>query len=154
VLETKTDWPNSSDDLNLIRGAGEYEVAGVRIRGISLTKEEDSKHLRTAYVVLFDELNLCFLPSLKNGIDDDVLEKIGEIDVLFINNGNETKKVIQLIRNIDPRAVVFISGVKKDAEALSKELGQPLDPLDRVSIKFKDLNDEETKLIWLTIKEK
>lgn len=138
--------------LEIIQGPGEFEVMGVKIRGIGLDKEGDTKNLRTIYAVLMDDLRLCFLGPIEKDLDEGFLEKIGEIDILFVNGDVEAKKTVSLIKDIDPRVVVCHKD--KDAKLLAKELGQSVEAADKVTIKRKDLGKEETKLIWLKEKEK
>ena len=120
------------------------------MRGIGLEKEADEKKLRTIYIVEMDGLQLCFLGSIQKDLDEGFLEKIGEVDVLFVNGDAEVKKTLSLIKDIDPRVVVCHSD--KGAKLLGKELGQSVEQLDKAVIKRKDLEEEETKLIWITEK--
>lgn len=151
TLKTTAQLPIASSPDGIIQGPGEYEVAGIKIRGINLEKESDTKHLRTIYSVRMDELQLCFLGPVGKDFDEDFLEKIGEVDVVFINGEADTR-IVRLIKDIDPRMVVCRSD--KDAKLLAKELGQAVEALDKASVKKKDLDEEEIKLVWLKEKEK
>jgi hypothetical protein len=99
-----------------------------------------------------DDLRLCFLGSGVENLDEEILERIGEIDVLFIGNGLELKKTVSLIKDLDPRLVICRK--ESDTRLLSKELGQSAEIADKIVVKKKDLNEEETKLVCLTSKEK
>lgn len=136
-----------ASSLEIIHGPGEFEVMGVKIRGIGLDKEGDAKNLRTIYTVLMDDLRLCFLGPIEKDLDGDFLEKVGEVDILFVNGDVEAKKTVSLIKDIDPRVVVCHKD--KDAKLLAKELGQSVEAADKVTVKRKDLDPKETKLIWL-----
>ena len=151
ILKTETTLPiPESSPFGIIQGSGEFEIVGVKVRGIGLEKEADEKKLRTIYIVEMDGLQLCFLGSIQKDLDEGFLEKIGEVDVLFVNGDAEVKKTLSLIKDIDPRVVVCHSD--KDAKLLGKELGQSVEQLDKAVIKRKDLEEEETKLIWITEK--
>jgi len=153
TLRTKTSLPiSSTSSLSLIQGPGEYEVMGIKVRGIVLEKESDAKNIRTVYLVKMDGLQLCFLGSIEKDLDEGFLEKIGEIDVLFIDGEVDAKKIISLIKDVDPRIVICYSD--ENAKMLMKEFGQTVEAQDKVSVKKKDLSEEETKLIWLKEKEK
>ena len=153
TIMTKTQFPISSGSpMELIAGAGEYEVMGIKIRGIVFGKEVDEKYLHTIYLVEMDGLRLCFLGERELVPDDDFIENIGSIDVLFIGGVSDPKGIVSFIKDIDPRMVVCHS--KENASLLAKELGQTIEPTDKETIKKKDLEAEEIKLIWLTSKEK
>ncbi|MDP3763288.1 MAG: MBL fold metallo-hydrolase [bacterium] len=153
TLMTKMSLPISSvSPMELIAGPGEYEVMGIKVRGITPGKEVDEKYLHTVYLVEMDGLRLCFLGERELMPDDDFIENVGTIDVLFVNGISDSKDIISLIKDIDPRIVVCRS--KEKASLLSKELGQTVEPTDKETIKKKDLDGEGTKLIWLTSKEK
>lgn len=148
TLKTVTQLPLSSyAPINLIQGAGDYEVSDVKILGIPLSKESDSKKLRTAYVVTMDDMNLFFPGDVKADLGEDFLEDIGEIDLFFVSGEADPQKALTLIKDIEPKIV--ICGSDKNAKTLSGELGQSVEPVDKVSFKRKDTEGEGTKLIWL-----
>ena len=148
TLRTTTKLPLSSyTPLDLIQGAGDYEVSDVKILGIPLNKESDTKSLRTAYVVTMDGMNLFFPGDVKTDLGEDFLEDIGEVDLFFVSGEADTKEALTLIKNIEPKIV--ICGSDKNAKVLSGELGQSVEPVDKVSFKRKDIEGEGTKLIWL-----
>ena len=148
TLKTATKLPFSSyTPLNLIQGAGDYEVSDVKILGIPLNKESDEKCLRTAYLVTMDGMNLFFPGDVKTDLGEDFLEDIGEVDLFFVSGEADTKEALTLIKNIEPKIV--ICGSDKNAKVLSGELGQSVEPVDKVSFKRKDIEGEGTKLIWL-----
>lgn len=148
VLKTEAALPIvESSPLEVIQTPGEFEIMGVKVRGIGSEKEADEKILRTIYLVEMDDLRLCFLGSAQKDINEDLLEKIGEVDVLFVGGDTEVKKTHSLIKDIDPRIVVVYSN--KGPNLLAKELGQSVEAVDKANLKKKDLNEEEVKLIWL-----
>ncbi|OGY58136.1 MAG: hypothetical protein A3D47_00335 [Candidatus Colwellbacteria bacterium RIFCSPHIGHO2_02_FULL_43_15] len=146
ILKTKTQLPVVESPMDIIQGPGEYEVAGIKIKGVNLGGESNHKYIRTMYLVEMDELNLCFLGEMEKDLDESFLENMGEVDILFVE-GEDVKKITTLIKDIDPRMVVSKSDTS--AKALAKELGQTTEPVDRLSVKKKDLDENETKLIWL-----
>ncbi|OGY58929.1 MAG: hypothetical protein A3E61_01550 [Candidatus Colwellbacteria bacterium RIFCSPHIGHO2_12_FULL_43_12] len=124
--------------MDIIQGPGEYEVAGIKIKGVNLGGESNHKYIRTMYLVEMDELNLCFLGEMEKDLDESFLENMGEVDILFVE-GEDVKKITTLIKDIDPRMVVSKSDTS--AKALAKELGQTTEPVDRLSVKKKDLDE-------------
>ncbi|MBI1839001.1 MAG: hypothetical protein HYR95_01725 [Candidatus Colwellbacteria bacterium] len=120
TLRTKIELPVVSAGPEIIQGPGEYEVAGIKVRGISLEKESSAKLLATAYIVDMDDLRLCFLPQSVKSFDEGFLDQLDEVDMYV--------------------------------KVLAEELGQSVESVDKLSIKKKDINEGETKLVW--IKEK
>ena len=75
----------------VIDGPGEYEIAGVFIKGMSSETEYGGKKLiNTIYSVLMDNINVGFLGALDtNGIDGELREALNTIDILFVPIGGE-----------------------------------------------------------------
>ncbi|MBI2013433.1 MAG: MBL fold metallo-hydrolase [Candidatus Colwellbacteria bacterium] len=148
-IKTATELPIKNAPGSIIQGPGEYEMAGVKIRGISLPKESTAKFLRTAYIAHMDEINLCFLGELKSKPDDSVLDKLGEVDILFVGagaNATEAKKIEEIIKTIEPKLIVSLGNPKY----LADELGLKPEKSDKLTIKKKDLSEATLKIIWLT----
>ena len=96
ILKTKTQLPIAESPMEIIQGPGEYEVAGVKIKGVDLAGESNHKYLRTMYLVEMDELHLCFLGEIEKDLDESFLEEMGEVDILFVE-GEDAKKITTLI---------------------------------------------------------
>ncbi len=150
VLETEAkvdeiDFPEEGR----IRGAGEYEVAGVKVRGVDAGG--DKKIFRTAYAVRFDNIRLGFLNGLSGQLNQGVLDKLGEIDVLFINpefSKLNSKELAALIKKVEPRILVPMTD--KGAKTLLEELGQKTSKEEKLILKAKEISGEEgIKVVWL-----
>ena len=150
VLETEAkideiDFPEEGR----IRGTGEYEVAGVKVRGIDVGG--DKKTLRTAYAVRFDNIRLGFLNGLSGQLNQSVLDKLGEIDVLFINpelSNLSSKELVALIKRVEPRILVPMTD--KGAKMLLEEFGQKTPQEEKLILRAKEINEAEgIKVIWL-----
>jgi hypothetical protein len=150
VLETETkidevDFPEEGR----IRGAGEYEVAGLKIRGIDVGS--DKKVLKTAYAVQFDSIWLGFLNGLPGQLSQDALDKLGEVDVLFVDpeaSNLNTKEMATLVKKVEPS--ILISVTDKGAKTLLEEFGQKASREEKLLLKAKDINKEEgIKVVWL-----
>ncbi|MFH1694792.1 MAG: MBL fold metallo-hydrolase [Patescibacteria group bacterium] len=151
VLETRTEL-NKKDfpEESVISGAGEYEVSGIRIKGINL-KDEGSEILKTAYAIRFDDIRLGALNGLQKTLSQDALDKLGEIDILFIDiesSALDKKEVTALIKKIEPN--ILIAMTDKGAKQLIEEFGQKTNKEEKLTIKAKDINKEEgVKVVWL-----
>ncbi|HUY69892.1 MAG TPA: MBL fold metallo-hydrolase [Candidatus Tyrphobacter sp.] len=138
-LRTKTDWPFKESEE--IKTAGEYEIGGLRVTGFNLENESDPKSLRNVFLANFDEIKLCFLGELKSDLPEAVLDRLSEIDILFMPVGGpalEAKKAVSLVKRLEPSLTVYFPCA--DLKALAAELGQKPEVLDKLSLKKKDLS--------------
>src|SRR3989338_7456745 len=119
-----------------------------KIRGIGIPQESNEKRIHTAYVITLDDVRLAVLGNIPNGLPDDVLDKIGEVDILFIPAQMETKEAIALIREVEPKMVVPLGG---DVKRLGKELGQTPEPEPKLVVKRKDFETQgaAVKIAWI-----
>ncbi|PIR97991.1 MAG: hypothetical protein COT89_01945 [Candidatus Colwellbacteria bacterium CG10_big_fil_rev_8_21_14_0_10_42_22] len=150
VLETEVDV--SKKDLPeeaVVAGAGEYEISGVRVRGINLGN--GGGVLQTAYAVKFDDIRLGFLAGLKKAPNQNALDELGETDILFVNIESSVlpkKELVSLIKRIEPS--ILIAPTDKGAKTLMEEFGQKVSREEKLVIKAKDINREDkNKIIWL-----
>ncbi len=147
VLLTGSGLPLETGADETINTAGEYEISGIRIRGIQAGSSSD-KNIRVVYVAELDEIRLCFLGGLSVPLSSEELDKLGEIDILFLVSGKsglEEKAAANLIKEIEPKAVVFT--VSDNAKALSAALGQNPEEVDKFTVKSKDLNEDTRKVM-------
>jgi len=108
---------------HIIKGPGEYEIQGIRIRGF---------HPST-YLVKSEDLKLVYLTT------DVSNERLGDPDILILNSSD---KAAEIIRQLHPK-IVIVSDKEKELE---KELGMETEASTKLSIKKKDLlGDKEAK---------
>ena len=152
TIKTLTAYPiafESADQTRSVIGPGEYEVAGVEIRGWQVA-DADASFLRTVYRAKFEDLNLGFLGHLEREPAASIIEELGGVDVLFIPAGGPpllgVEAAARLIKQLNPRLVVAsffkIPGLKRRSdgvEAFLKELGQRASAQEKLVIKHKDL---------------
>ncbi len=154
MISTTIDFTGDSLERedNLIAGPGEYEVEGVRIRGINLLSEANKTEGKAAYSARFDDIRLGFLPALTKPLSDEELDKMGEIDILFVDLEGaalSTKEITSLVKKIEPGIVIAVS--EKGAKKLLEEFGQKTNVQEKLTLKAKDLNKEESgiQVVWL-----
>ena len=163
----------------LITGPGEYEIKGVYVQGISAFHDKSQGKDRgtiTLYTIeAEDGLRLCHLADLgQPELTEEQLDLIGDIDVLMIPVGGvylpdlpsatrrqagtiSSQEASKIISQIEPKIVipmhysipkltVQLDGVEKFLKVMgAKETeSQP-----KLSIKKKDLTEEETKVVVL-----
>lgn len=159
ILKTLTPWPagksdSEPEDGQAVRGAGEYEIKGLEIKGFGVPGESTDKFFKTAYLVKAEDLNLCFLGHLAEYPEPQVLEELEKIDLLFIPAGGKPflkqESAVKLIKQLDAKVVVAsffkIPGLKRpsdDVKDFAKELGQKAEPEEKLVIKKKDLLEQK-----------
>ncbi len=149
VLKTKAEFPLKPSPSEVINGPGEYEISGIKIRGINIDKETASDLLRTAYLAEMDGMRLCFLGALNSELNEDAIDKLGEVDILFVPTGKnciDVKGANALIKQIEPKIVI---PTDPDIKDLAEEIGQKPEFQEKLAIKKKDLIENTTKLIWM-----
>lgn len=146
----------------IVRGPGEYDVKGISITGISTFHDENNGKERgknTVYVIEVEGMKLCHLGDLGHALSDAEVEKIGQVDILFVPIGGvytiDGAKADTIINSIEPKIVIpmhyKISGlnVKVDGvDKFAKEMGvNAKEVTPKLSIKKKDLPTGETKIV-------
>jgi len=153
----------------LISGPGEYEVKEVYIRGISSWHDEKEGSQKdeplgenTIYTIEAEDLKLCHLGDLgQKELTADQLEKIGEVDILMIPVGGvytiSSKEAPKIMAQIEPKIIIpmhyQVPKLKIKLDGLDKFLKtmgiKSIESLNKLSIKKKDLSEEEIKIIVL-----
>lgn len=137
----------------VIAGPGEYEVKGIQITGWPLMKSSGKDVLRSIFKIKTDDISVGLLGHLSAFNDPEILEELGDVDILIIPGGGEPyikqADAAKLIRQIEPRMVIpsffKVPGLKRKSEDVAeflKELGMKSEPADKVSIKHKELGDK------------
>ncbi len=153
----------------VISGPGEYEIKDVYIVGIPsfhdavLGKERGAN---TIYVIDAEDLRVCHLGDLgQKELTDDQLEKIGEVDILMIPVGGvytiDGKDALKIMSQIEPKIIIPMhyslpklnppaGGKLDDLDKFLKAAGiRKIEPLPKLTIKKKDLPEEEVKIVIL-----
>ncbi len=83
---------------------GEYEVSEIPVVGIQVPNK------KTIFQFRVDDINFCQLGTLDQPISADLIEKIGDVDVLLVPVGGDgtldAKKAHDVIEEIEPRMVI------------------------------------------------
>src|SRR5262245_32710765 len=100
-------------DAFVIEGPGEYEVAGVTVRGVPTfhDRQQGAEHGdNTVYVIELDDVRVCHLGDLGHPLSDDALEALGNVDVLLVPVGGgaalDGAQAAEVVRQVEPRYVV------------------------------------------------
>jgi len=125
--------------INEVVMAGEYEIQGVKIKGVQVTSTPSSnkEYMQTVYKIVVDDISLGFLGNISTELDEKTLDELGEIDILFVPSNNIAGK---LIKSIDPHIAIPGWG---DGALVMAEIGQKPDALEKLVIKKKDIDSQE-----------
>ncbi len=152
----------NEDGSAVIVGPGEYEAKGVSITGWTLQKDSSDAFIKSVFRIKTDDLVIGVLGHLSEFNEPEILEEMGNIDVLIIPGGGkpfiECAAAAKLIRQINPKLVIpsffKVPGLKRKAEDVSeflKEMGQKVEAEEKVNVKKKELTDPKTKVVVLKV---
>ncbi len=144
----------------VITGPGEYEVKGVFIKGFPSTSSYGGEKLiNTIYTLNLDNINVCFLGALDTkDIASDTKEAIDEVDILFVPIGGngmlDADDAYKLAAQFEPKVIIpmgYDTGNKDALKIFLKEGGEEkVSPIDKLTIKKKDLEGKEGEIIVLS----
>lgn len=149
-------------DFFIIDGPGEYEVGGIYIKGFGVEKEVGGKRkMNTVYSVLFDDINLCHLGAISSAdIKPEALEMLGPVDILFVPiTGGEVATpamASKLATSFEPRLVIPLYGNDNGLDSaslkvfLKEEGAESISPVDKLTIKKKDLDARDGDVVVLS----
>lgn len=97
----------------VLRGPGEYEIAGVFIYGIRTYRDQDkgkTKGKNTVYLMEIDEVKICHLGDLGHILSASQVEEISDADILMVPAGGvstiDVAGAVEVINLIQPRLVI------------------------------------------------
>ncbi|MCD6600184.1 MAG: MBL fold metallo-hydrolase [Dehalococcoidia bacterium] len=96
-----------------INGPGEYEKEGVFITGITSFHDDSGGEIKgknTIYLIEVDDLTLCHLGDLGHRLNPQIIDELGDIDILFLPVG-ETSTIsldiaVEIVGQLSPRIVI------------------------------------------------
>lgn len=142
----------------VIDGPGEYEVGGMMIDGYA-TKGLVGKDeiVNAAYFFEFDSMKICYLgPIVSTEIPQEMKQGVDNVDVLFVPIGGKTVlgagEAYKLGKQFGAKLIIPIEyGKDQESGALDaflKESGaKNTTPVDKLTIKLKDILNKETEVV-------
>lgn len=144
--------------------AGEYEAHGVMIEGIPTfhdDKQGAERGRNTVFSFRLDGVHFVHLGDLGHTLSDATVEKLGDIDVLFVPVGGKftigPKTAAEVVKQLQPRTTVpmhyQVPGHKikelKGVDDFLKETGSKTVKLEKSTWKLKpaDLPEEDSQVI-------
>ena len=150
----------------VITGPGEYEIKGVAVRGFaSESNYGGDKGINTIYSILIEGMNLAFLGAISSAeLSKEAIEGLDDIDILFVPIGGEGvldhAEAYKLAVQLEPKVVIPMHypnpsdgqsgvGAKNALKLFLKESGEDVKPIDKLTVKRKDLEGKEDEIIVL-----
>lgn len=145
----------------VIDGPGHYEIQGVDIIGYQTfhdTKKGGERGLNTIYKIKMDNFSLLHLGDLGHILSDELIEEIGEVDLLFIPVGGYYtigyKEAIEIVQKIEPLYIFpmhfnlpninkEIFGRLDTEKNFVEQLGLPVERLDKFTIDSESKGEEQ-----------
>lgn len=156
-----------SGEVFVVDGPGEYEIGGAMIYGIPAFNDNQESRERgrvTIYIVKIEGMTVCHLGGLgQKELNENQIEKIGDVDVLFIPVGGiytiGAREARLIINQIEPRVVIpmqyALPGLKFKLEKVDdflKEVGGATRTVEgKLTIKKKDLPQEGMDVVVMQI---
>ncbi len=153
----------------VVNGPGEYEIKGVSILGYGTFHDSEKGEKRgknTVYVYEFDNLRIAHLGDLGHKLPEDLLEEIGDIDILLIPVGGvftiDSALAIETVQAIEPSIVIPMHYQQKGlnqatfselapVESFLQDIGLPVEKMGKLSIKQSDFIEETKRVVVLDI---
>lgn len=141
----------------VVNGPGEYEIDGVFVKGLaSVSHYGGEERINTIYFVSLESMNLCFLGALGTPeLSPEAKEAIENVDILFtpingegvLNPGEAYKLAVSL----EPSLIIPMNFDQNSLKAFLKEGGADVKPVDKLTIKKKDLEGKESEIAVLDV---
>lgn len=152
-------------DFFVVDSPGEYEIKGVSIFGYETNHDNKNGSLRgknNIYLIETGGLRICHLGDLGEELSSEIMEELGEVDVLMIPVGGEytigPKEAISLIGQVEPKIVLPMhfkeAGMKEEVfgkllpvEKFLEEFGKEPERLERLVVNKEKLPEETTVVL-------
>ena len=148
---------HSSKQPFVVAGPGEYEIGDVVARGYGVKENyEGVERYNTIYQVKLEDMNMVFLGALGSPeIDPKILSEFGDIDILFIPVGGgdvlEVPQAAKLALKLEARLIIPMHYDKISLTAFLKEMGADVSPVEKLTLKKKDVNEMESDVAVLSV---
>ncbi len=135
----------------LFNWPGEYEIKGVPITALQAWTQDKKETLIFFFDV--DDVSFCHLGEVGHILTSDMLNEIGDVDILMISCGPgtnlDTKKAMEIIEAIEPRIVIPMG--EQATTSLKKEVGaENIEAIDKFVIKSSsELPEDQMKYVIL-----
>jgi len=133
---------------------GEYEVKGVAVHSFPIAEVDPAKQPHLLFVVYGEQFKFCFLPALQKELHSDLIEKIGDVDLLIFPAGGDEKIWQATIEEIEPKAILPLATDDNPhaADQFITKLGlQKGEAMAKITLKSKaDFSNEKMSVLQLS----
>lgn len=139
----------------VIQGPGEYEVKGVTVRGFASESEYGGERgINTIYSITLEGMNLLFLGALGSAtLPQAAKQELDNIDILFVPVGGDGvldhADAYKLAVQLEPSIVIPMHYTPDTLKKFLKEAGESIEPIDKLTVKRKDLEGKEDEIVVL-----
>ena len=140
----------------VIDGPGEYEIHDMDITGVGqLCTNDDGSYYTTVYQTRIDGISVVFLGYLSEGVqlNPKVREIAERADVIILPIGDDAtcspSAAYKLALSCTPSLIIPVSYTKDHLARFLKEGGQEVTPIDKLTLKRKDLDGKEGVIVVL-----
>ena len=151
----------------VIEGPGEYEIMGVSILGFPSYHDDEKGAKRgknTIYLIEADGLRLAHFGYLGHTLSEEIVEVLGDIDILMIPTGGDftisPATAANVVQDIEPSVILPMhyqtEGLNPETfatllpvEGFLKEVGLTVERLPKLSIKKEELDINTSKVVIL-----
>jgi L-ascorbate metabolism protein UlaG (beta-lactamase superfamily) len=102
-----------ADEPKQIKSPGEYEIGGIFITGVATFHDDKKGELKgknTIYVIEMDGITLCHLGDLGHPLGPNLVEELGDIDILFLPVGEistiPVDTAVEIVRQLEPPIII------------------------------------------------
>lgn len=143
ILKTQTPLPlpSTPPTIPTLIGPGDYEFQKIEINGFPANTGANEKMIETIYKIKAEDMSLVFLGNLAKLPEEEIFEKIGEVDIIFAPSGSSG-----FIKQLEPK--IIVATYFKNSANAEKEFEQKIIVQDKLTVKKKDL-EEKTRIIML-----
>lgn len=150
------------DNPTVLDWPGEYEIEGIAVAGIAANDEKTGEE-NIIFKFIIDRIRVCHLGDFNQKLTNDLLDKIGNVDVLFIpvggQNSLDASKAKEIIEEIDPRIIIpmhyQLNGNNLELGTLQdflRKMGKPeIEAKKELKITRSQLPSEESEIVVLEI---
>lgn len=165
-IVTISEGPNNSNiegiggNPQILNWPGEYEIDGIAITGIPTNDNKKIKE-NTVFKFLVDHIRVCHMGSFNIKATGNIIDKIGNVDILIIPVGGEdsinAEQAKEIIEEIDPRIIIPMNYQNNGDEAqkgtlqefLKKMGNTEIQAIDSYRIARSQLPDDKSEIIAL-----
>jgi hypothetical protein len=141
------------DNKRLFSWPGEYEIKGIAIHAKPIDVYTNDEKSSLLFVIYSEDEKICYIPEIKKELTSDLIEGIGDVDLLIFPVKGDMKIWESTVEEIEPKAILPLTvaedGFSVDAFLAKIGLVKPAEQ-EKLSIKSKsDLPSEQMSVFLL-----